>query len=70
MCLATVHVHLLPLAVELLPDPGFTAAGVAEGACFTALDQACVAENHGVVAEPAQVGASHGHPGLGLFALG
>ena len=49
--------HLFPAAAELLPDPGFAAAGGDRITIDEFLRQAGVAHHHRFIAQPAQMRA-------------
>ena len=56
-----VDVHLQPVAIQPLPDPGFTAARGVGSSVMPPLGEPGIAHHHGIVAKPAQMGASHSH---------
>jgi len=56
-----VHVHLLPAAIQLSPDPCFAAAGCHGISVHQLLREARVAHHDGIVTQPTQVRTCHGH---------
>ena len=53
--------HLLPVAIQLLPDPCFAAAGCHGISFHQLLREARIANHDGIVTQPPQVWTRHGH---------